>query len=419
MSFLRVSILLVAFIATVHGQFNLGAYNLRFAAPLNFNVNYQSQSNSNSQSYQLTSTMINVQNKIRSLACSTSNHDPCNQGGNNQKSCEAASCWWQVNSVPSYGPGCYKYGSPAIVTRSLMRQYRFTLPGYTTYQQKYNALKQYVGCTLSKPKTVYIKGIQDCQRTTYVPVQQIVHVPQVVPVSRCYWNGWTAFGPCSSSCSQGVKIRTRQCQGGVAGQGACIGPQQQSIVCQTSVQLYSAFGAWSKCSASCGKGYQTRISYSKCGQGNKIERKLCSIQSCCGKLNWSHWSQCSKTCGKGIQKRYRSDKCSYIAAEQQTKVCQNNNPGYSVFSSWSKCSVSCGNGYQTKIAYSKCGQASKVERKSCAMPSCCGKLNWSSWSPCSVTCGKGIQKRVRYDKCAYIGALQQTKVAKLFYQGLQ
>ena len=62
MSFLRISILLIALIATVYGQFNAGPFNLRSGTPLRFDVNRASSTNQNA----LSSTMINLQNRIRS-----------------------------------------------------------------------------------------------------------------------------------------------------------------------------------------------------------------------------------------------------------------------------------------------------------------------------------------------------------------
>ena len=62
MSCLRTSILLIALIATVYGQFNVGPFNSRLGIPLRLNVNRESSTNQNV----LTSTMINLQKRIRS-----------------------------------------------------------------------------------------------------------------------------------------------------------------------------------------------------------------------------------------------------------------------------------------------------------------------------------------------------------------
>merc|ERR1719376_1321907 len=171
MSFLTTLILLFAFIASVLGQITLGPFQLRFAIPLRIGGNGAASTVSLNG---VTPTSISLQNNIRTQACSISNHEACPHGGTNQQSCEAAGCCWHVHSVSRYGvygsgQFCYKYGDSNQVTNSLLRQYRFNLPGYSTYQQKYNAVKQYVDCTLSKPKGTYINGVQDCQANTYAP----------------------------------------------------------------------------------------------------------------------------------------------------------------------------------------------------------------------------------------------------------
>merc|ERR1719376_1955489 len=283
-----------------------------------------------------------------------------------------------------------KYGNTIAVTNQLMRQYKFNLPGYSTYQQKYNAVKQYVDCTLSKPQGTYIKGIQDCQNfNNYVPHTQppMVHrIPatQAAPISQCYWSGWSSYSSCSASCGQGTQVRRRSCQGGSVGQGSCIGPQSQSTACQGSTPEYSSFGSWSQCSASCGLGIQTRVARCNCGGKNKVETKQCLGYFTSKYSSFGSWSQCSASCGNGIQTRIARSQCGG-PNKIETKSCQGLAQGYLPFSSWSQCSASCGQGTQTRIAKAVCGGASKVEKKSCLMPSCCGKLNWSSWSLCSVT----------------------------------
>ena len=61
MSLIKNSFLLVAFIATVYGQFTLGPFQVKFGIPLRLGGN-SAYSNVN----KLTSTMINIQNTIRS-----------------------------------------------------------------------------------------------------------------------------------------------------------------------------------------------------------------------------------------------------------------------------------------------------------------------------------------------------------------
>merc|ERR1719376_755923 len=171
MSFLTTLILLFAFTASVLGQITLGPFQLRFAIPLRIGRNGAASTVGLNG---VTPTSISLQNNIRTQACSISNHEACPHGGTNKQSCEAAGCCWHVHSVSRYGvygagQFCYKYGDSNQVTKSLLRQYRFNLPGYSTYQQKYNAVKQYVDCTLSKPKDTYINGVQDCQANSYAP----------------------------------------------------------------------------------------------------------------------------------------------------------------------------------------------------------------------------------------------------------
>ena len=63
MSLIRNSVLLVALIATVYGQYTLGPFQVKFGIPLRLGGN-SAYSNVNQNG--LTSTMINIQNTIRS-----------------------------------------------------------------------------------------------------------------------------------------------------------------------------------------------------------------------------------------------------------------------------------------------------------------------------------------------------------------
>merc|ERR1719183_859759 len=78
----------------------------------------------------------------------------------------------------------------------------------------------------------------------------------------------------------------------------------------------SEWGAWSKCDADCGGGFQTRarkVTTLPSHGGNKCpvleETRECNTDKCvkdiCQVSEWSKWSKCSASCGGGVQTRSR------------------------------------------------------------------------------------------------------------------
>ncbi|CAL7935655.1 unnamed protein product [Xylocopa violacea] len=138
---------------------------------------------------------------------------------------------------------------------------------------------------------------------------------------------------------------------------------------------WSAWAAWSSCTAICGKGkkYRTRICNSPEPSNTKLmcndsafEMENCLGFNCKKHLtgswsNWSKWSTCSVECGSGIQIRKR-----FCSESQNTRE-------------------------------SSC-KGSAIEVKGCAINNCSINGMWSSWtvwSLCTSTCGIGTQLRNR------------------------
>jgi len=265
MRFQATSLLIVAIMATVYGQLTIGPYTVRLGFAILPNRNRPTYPNA------ITPAMINVQNRIRSLSCSVTNgYQVCHHlGANNQQNCEAAGCCWRrMYGVFRSVTSCYRPQSNNDVTQQLMTLYRFNLPGYHSYASRFQVVRAYVDCTLTKPRGTYIRGIQDFHVPT--PLTQTA-----APVAHCAMLQWSSWSHCKQSCTMTSQSRFRKC--------SCT--QQNSC------------------------------------KGSLTETRSCVMPSCCGKLQWSSWTKCSVTCGKGTRTRYRSDNC-HQPLDYQTEVCE-------------------------------------------------------------------------------------------------
>ncbi|XP_054721410.1 A disintegrin and metalloproteinase with thrombospondin motifs 9-like [Uloborus diversus] len=267
-------------------------------------------------------------------------------------------------------------------------------------------------------------------------------------LERCpSWSvgNWTQ---CSVSCGKGTRRRTVQCmnnRGQVIARERCEGPIPESEQrCKSSQCLQWAWSSWSQCSATCGQGIRIRIVH--CRRGHQEvpseecaslpkrspETKVCKSSSC--NVHWKKrkWSKCSATCGKGFQYRdvfcvsgkndtVPDSQCSHQKKPKIRRKChQYQCPVTWMTSQWSECSTSCGKGVQTRIvtchrvnAYqwvdpepllpSKgnnvwCKDNEKPSTsKNCNLGECSRNI-WKPgpWSQCSSECGPGRQRRRIY-----------------------
>ncbi|CAK8695093.1 unnamed protein product [Clavelina lepadiformis] len=261
------------------------------------------------------------------------------------------------------------------------------------------------------------------------------------------WTDWSEYTPCSVTCGNGWKTRTRTCEGAVVGQKGCEGSAVQNITCgEICVPEWDNWNQWSTCSRTCYGGTQTRSRNCLNGQPGQpnctparkaVDTRVCNEQDCdeCVDLQptclswycvtyrdyslincqktcqfcseptdpWGRWSECTATCDGGIQFRNRT--CLVPPCVSQIRACNVDEcSGYTEWSEWSKCSLSCNGGSRTRTRY--CPQnvecfpddfGNRVSQtESCKEEKCPGTWsNWSKFGICSKTCGPGMKERTR------------------------
>ena len=72
------------------------------------------------------------------------------------------------------------------------------------------------------------------------------------------WTVWSLWTPCSVSCGDGKRMRSRTCQGSSA---ECPGDVTQEQSCkerECEIPCWAEWADWTTCSKSCGTGIQER-----------------------------------------------------------------------------------------------------------------------------------------------------------------
>lgn len=270
---------------------------------------------------------------------------------------------------------------------------------------------------------------------------------QSCPV-HCQLSSWNSWESCSRKCGGGVKSRsrsvTRQPQFGVLKCGAL----KMKAVCNTNPCpvncQHSAWGAWGKCSKSCGGGTKSKtrtITQQALHGGKKCENTrtstTCNTAPCpvdCKVSAWGGWGGCSKACGTGLQKRARrvsrrvangGKTCPKL---EESKKCNTNpcpvNCAMKAWGSWAKCSKTCAGGTQrrtrgikTQPLHGGKGCLMTSESRGCNTQAC--PVKWVKNSPraCRESCQSGAYTSTGSYTCKDAGSGATLSDSKCTSQG--
>ncbi|KAK0394261.1 hypothetical protein QR680_000658 [Steinernema hermaphroditum] len=296
--------------------------------------------------------------------------------------------------------------------------------------------------------------------------------------SKCSVSSWEAWSDCSVTCGHGQRTRKRHfmenvdaeaCHVNLQEHERCIGDNGDDCsVTPNPLCRTTSWSEWSPCSASCDDGVRvrTRLFFyteyeNQCSHINLMENDKCQMQSCRRLLNTHSDEICQEEkeegqCGGTFPRYWYNAKASKCERFVYTGCKGNRNqfetedeckqlcvPGYATenavvpghqlinefgsedgnindggepipcllteWSPWGNCSVTCGRGKRTRTrnikAFPRNGgtpcppsehmiQERRCDERPCALRRCVVG-NWSMWSACSVRCGEGSQVRVR------------------------
>eukprot|EP00933_Yihiella_yeosuensis_P057696 TRINITY_DN5769_c1_g2_i1.p1 TRINITY_DN5769_c1_g2~~TRINITY_DN5769_c1_g2_i1.p1 ORF type:complete len:1326 (+),score=179.83 TRINITY_DN5769_c1_g2_i1:153-4130(+) len=290
--------------------------------------------------------------------------------------------------------------------------------GYATRKREVKVSAQYGGKECSN--TSKLVETKDCSKA-------------LCPVD-CRWNGWQDWRQCSVTCGNGTSVRMRHVQTPPQHGGrACIGGNSESRLCNTKTCpvhcKLSDWSSWSKCSVSCGNGTKTRKRHVKvpadwggtpCPQ-NFTDSTVCKLRECPQDglwAAWGAWSKCSSSCGNGTMHRSRElrvqprDGGKEAEGESsQRRACPDLphcpiDCKWDEWSSWRPCSVTCGEGVNVRTRHRAHYEAygghlcygSQNDTKACHGNPCpvdCKLTDWGDWGACSASCGNATHVRTR------------------------
>uniref|UniRef100_A0A1A8MP22 Complement factor properdin n=3 Tax=Nothobranchius pienaari TaxID=704102 RepID=A0A1A8MP22_9TELE len=175
------------------------------------------------------------------------------------------------------------------------------------------------------------------------------------------WGAWSAPGPCSVTCGEGLRLSSRICDSPAPKYGGkiCEGPSTESSICQSPCPVHGVWSGWSnwgECTASCipqGRP-PTRSRQRSCTnpapssnplgrdcEGDNIQTENCDhLPPCSVDGSWGPWSpytSCPVSCGVGLQESIR--RCDSPTPKHGGRPCPGDDRRTSICSTQVHCPV--------------------------------------------------------------------------------